>query len=375
MPRPRRVRSRTNPYASLVVLLVMVCVAVSVLLNRSGWLSDRTITTKPSTTIPTTASVEDEPWMEVFFTQPDAPQAQSKRGGADASLAEAIDRARLSVDLAMYNLNLWNVRDALLNAHRRGVTVRMVTESDNLDMEEIQTLKEHGIPVLGDRREGLMHNKFVVIDRLEVWTGSMNLTVSDAYRNDNNLVRIRSTQLAENYLTEFEEMFRDDQFGTGSPANTPHPTLTENGTTLQVYFSPEDGVAQYLLALIGSAKESIHFLAYSLTSEELATALIERASQGIAISGVFEKSQYLSNVGSEYDRMQSAGLDVHLDGNPQQMHHKVLIVDGWIVVTGSYNFTNSAETRNDENVLILYSQAIAEQFLKEYRRLFEQAQR
>jgi phosphatidylserine/phosphatidylglycerophosphate/cardiolipin synthase-like enzyme len=63
----------------------------------------------------------------------------------------------------------------LIDAHRRGVTVRLVTESDYIDVPEIQELREAGIPVLGDRREGRMHNKFVVIDRQEVWTGSLNL--------------------------------------------------------------------------------------------------------------------------------------------------------------------------------------------------------
>jgi phosphatidylserine/phosphatidylglycerophosphate/cardiolipin synthase-like enzyme len=65
----------------------------------------------------------------------------------------------------------------LIDAHRRGVTVRLVTESDNMDVSEIQELREVGIPILGDRREGRMHNKFVVIDRQEVWTGSLNLFI------------------------------------------------------------------------------------------------------------------------------------------------------------------------------------------------------
>lgn len=372
MPRWRRTRSQSTWMVSLVLMsLVLVFFVVEGLTRQDGWL------TMPGSSSPSPASAigEDAPWYEVYFTQPYAPQAKSQHGGADVALAESIERARLSVDVAMYNLDLWSVRDALLNAHRRGVSVRMVTESDHLDSPEIQQLKESGIPVLGDRREGLMHNKFVVIDRLEVWSGSMNLTVSDTYRNDNNLIRIRSSRLAKNYLSEFEEMFTEDQFGPGSPANTPYPTLSVNGTTLQVYFSPEDGVAQHLLALIAGAQQSISFLAYSFTSDELATALIERASHGIAVAGVFEQSQYLSNVGSEYDRLRAAGLDVRLDGNPQRMHHKVMILDGQIVVTGSYNFSNNAERQNDENVLILYSQAIAEQYLAEFQRIYEQAQR
>jgi len=117
----------------------------------------------------------------VYFTAPQGPAANTLRGGPDAALAEAIDQAVLSVDVAAYSLDLWSIRDALLRAHRRGVSVRLVVESDNLDSDELIQIAEAGVPVLGDRREGLMHNKFVVIDRYEVWTGSMNFTVNGAY--------------------------------------------------------------------------------------------------------------------------------------------------------------------------------------------------
>ena len=80
--------------------------------------------------------------------------------------------------MAIHFLDLWSIRDALIDAHRRGVAVRLVTESDNMHVPEIQEVREAGIPVLGDRREGRMHNKFVVIDRQEVWTGSLNLFIS-----------------------------------------------------------------------------------------------------------------------------------------------------------------------------------------------------
>ncbi|MDH5508038.1 MAG: phospholipase D-like domain-containing protein, partial [Anaerolineae bacterium] len=116
-------------------------------------------------------------WYTVYFSQPGS---GTLRGGPDAALAAAIDAARASVDAAIYDLNLWSIRDALLAAQRRGVTVRIVTESDNLDRPELQELIAAGIEVLGDRREALMHNKFVVIDRYEVWSGSMNLTLNGA---------------------------------------------------------------------------------------------------------------------------------------------------------------------------------------------------
>jgi phosphatidylserine/phosphatidylglycerophosphate/cardiolipin synthase-like enzyme len=316
----------------------------------------------------------DGSWYQVYFTRPESPSAESYRGGPDQALVEAIDRARLSVDMAIYDLNLWSVRDALLAADQRGVTVRLVVESDYIDQEEIQELKDAGIPVLGDRREGLMHDKFTVIDRGEVWTGSMNYTLSDTYRNNNNLVRLRSARLAENYTAEFEEMFVEDRFGPGSPADTPNPQLSVEETDLEVYFSPEDGVSRHLVDLVESAQESVFFLAYSFTQDELADALIERNQEGVKVAGVMEKRQVQSNTGSDYETLRDAGLDVRLDGNPNNMHHKVLIIDGRILVTGSYNFSRSAEERNDENSLVIHDPEIAALFLEEFQRIFAAAQ-
>ena len=317
------------------------------------------------------ASGETSSVYSIYFTEPHAGKL-SYRGGPDEALAQAIEQARLSVDVAAYQLGLWSIRDALLDAHQRGVAVRVVTESDNLDGEEIQQIQQAGIPVLGDRREGLMHNKFVVIDQLETWTGSMNLTLNGAYRNDNNLLRLRSSRLAQDYTTEFEEMFVEDKFGPGSPANTPYPELSIDGMQVEVLFSPDDGVAERLVELVQGAQESVLFLAYSFTSDDLALAMIDRARSGVRVAGVMEANQYRSNMGTEYDRLRKSGVQVRLDGNPNRMHHKVLIVDGRVVVTGSYNFSQSAETRNDENTLVIHSPELAQAFVEEFERVYKQ---
>jgi len=307
----------------------------------------------------------------LYFTEPGAEFLAS---GPDEALAAAIDPARLSVDAAMYDLDLATIRNALLNAQQRGVVVRLVVESDNLDEEAIQRLEDAGIPILDDRRDGYMHNKFVVLDRQEVWTGSMNFTSNDAYRNNNNLIRIRSNRLAENYTVEFEEMFADDLFGPDDRAATPYPSLVVNGTTLETYFSPDDGVASRLVELIAGAQQSVHFLAFSFTSDEMGQALLERSEAGIQVAGVFEESQYNSNgSSSEFDRLRAAGLDVWLDANPRNLHHKVFIIDSRIVITGSYNFSRNAETRNDENVLVIHSAEIAARYEVEFQTLLDMA--
>lgn len=313
-------------------------------------------------------------WITVYFTDPDNPAAGTFRGGPDEALAQAIRGAKMRVDVAIYHLNLWSIRDALVEAHRKGVQVRVVVESDNMDEVEVQDLIDAGIPVLGDRRESLMHDKFVVIDNAEVWTGSMNFTTNGAYYNDNNLVRIRSSRLAENFTAEFEEMFEGDHFGEDIGGETPHPVLTINGVQVETYFSPDDNVANRLTALVNQAQDEVLFMAFSFTSDPLSEALIGLVNRGVRVAGVMEESQYYSNIGSEYDRFRNAGIDVRLDGNERNMHHKVMIIDESIVVTGSYNFSRSAEERNDENVLIIYNTQLAQQFLNEFDRVYNKAQ-
>jgi phosphatidylserine/phosphatidylglycerophosphate/cardiolipin synthase-like enzyme len=361
-------RSRRTTIGSTLVFLALALVVFLYRSLTSGGQPQATPT--PALLTSATPSLD---WFAVYFTEPMAAGTTTFKGGPDEHLAEAINQARLSVDIAAYDFDLHSLRDALLAAQARGVKVRMVTDSDNIDNPEVVELKEAGIPILGDRREALMHNKFVVIDRLEVWGGSMNYTVNDAYKNNNNLIRIRSTRLAEDYTAEFEEMFVADQFGPTSPANTPYPRLTVEGTPIEVYFSPDDGVAAHVVETIAKAQHNIVFLAYSFTSDAIAAAMLERANAGVTVAGVFETNQVSSNTGDEYDKLRKAGLDVRLDGNPRNMHHKVMVIDEQIVIVGSYNFSESAEKKNDENLLIIYNPIIASQFIAEFQKVFGQA--
>jgi phosphatidylserine/phosphatidylglycerophosphate/cardiolipin synthase-like enzyme len=312
-------------------------------------------------------------WFELYFTNPQSSLASQKTGGPDGPLAVAIDSARLSVDVAIYSLTLNSIRNALIRAHKRGVRVRMVMESDNMDSSAVQKIKDAGIPILGDRREGLMHDKFAVIDNSEVWMGSMNFTVSGTYADNNNLMRIRSVKMAENYAKEFEEMFVDDKFGPDVVSKTPNPHLTIYGTPIDVYFSPDDHVQTGILDLINNAQKSIYFMAFSFTTDEIGAAIRARAQNGVTVSGVMETDQVKSNVGTEFDPFMQAGLDVLRDGNEGLMHHKVMIIDGNTVIFGSYNFTNSAEAKNDENLVVVNNADIAAQFMREFQRVYKQA--
>ena len=314
-------------------------------------------------------------WFELYFTNPASPLSPQGTGGVDGPIVDAIDAARLSVDVAAYSLSLNSVRNALIRAHDRGATVRVVMESSNMDRSDPQRLIEAGIPMVGDNRDGLMHDKFIIVDKSEVWMGSMNFTDGGAYEDNNHLLRIRSTKMVENYLKEFEEMFSEDMFGPDIVPETPNPTVTIDGTQIDVYFSPDDGVLAGLVPVLESARESIYFLAYSFTSNQLGEIVRQKAEAEVTVAGVMDDEQVRSNQGTEFDPFRQADLDVRLDGIDGLLHHKVFIVDEKIVVLGSYNFSQNAEERNDENLLIIYDPVIAEQFMLEFRRVQKQAQR
>ena len=66
-------------------------------------------------------------------------------------------------------------------------------------------------------------------------------------------------------------------------------------------------------------------------------------------------------------------MSVRLDGNEGLMHHKVFVIDRKIVAFGSYNFSTSAEENNDENLIVVYSEPIAQEFIKEFYRVWSES--
>jgi len=313
------------------------------------------------------------PFYEIYFSDPFDAAAGRNEDGLDLRLVESIDAARISVDVAAYSISLYSVRKALIDAFNRGVPVRIVMESDNMTDTTPLALIAAGIPVVGDRREGLMHNKFIIIDRAEVWTGSMNYTTSGTYQDNNNIIRLRSAKIVKDYQLEFEEMFKDDFFGPDVIAETPFPKITMDGVNLEVYFSPDDRVARRIVALLRGAKTSINFMAYSFTANDFGDIVRQKAQDGLTVTGVMDESQIKSNTGTEFDGFSQVGLSVYPDGNEGLMHHKVIIIDREIVITGSYNFTASAERNNDENVLIFFDKQIASFYMEEFQRVYTRA--
>jgi len=140
-----------------------------------------------------------------------------------------------------------------------------------------------------------------------------------------------------------------------------------------VSFSPEDGVAKHVLQRLAAAKRSFHFMTFSYTADAIADAMIAKVKVGLVVRGVFE-SQNAGGSGADFTRLRQGGVDVLEDGNCYILHHKMIVIDARTVITGSYNFTGSAEKDNDENLVIVDDPNLARAYLDEFQRVYAQAQ-
>jgi phosphatidylserine/phosphatidylglycerophosphate/cardiolipin synthase-like enzyme len=306
--------------------------------------------------------------VEVFFTtpRPDGRPAAG-RDGLDEQLIRLLRSARRSIDMAIYDLELPAVAAALLDAHGRGLRVRVVTDTDNLKNEAIESLKAADIPVVDDRRGPIMHHKFVIVDGEIVWTGSWNFTPNETHRNDNNATLWRDGRLAENYAAEFEQLF-GGRFGANKARLVPHPVIQAGPARVETFFSPQRDPTPAVIARLRGAQRTVALLAFSFTHDEIGAALLDRHRRGIQVRGVVETTGAEARA-SQYGPLRAAGVDLVKDANQYAMHHKVIVIDERTVVLGSFNFTVSAADENDENCLIVDDPALARRFLDEFERV------
>ncbi len=319
-------------------------------------------------------------WWEVYFSDPlrinDPNQIE---GSLEAKLIDYINQAQVSIHIAAFEFNLTPVAEALIAAQDRGVKIRWVTDDEfgiEADEEEgrgqLGMLQQAGIQIKDDQRSALMHNKFLIFDSQIVWTGSTNFTENGIFRNNNNSIVIRSPEVAAIYEREFAEMWAGE-FGPRSPSTVDEQLVVIDGTSIQILFAAEDEAMDWITAIVAQAQESIRFMAFSFTYDELGAAMLECGENGVDVRGIFETRGSETKF-SELGNLFCAGFPMRQDGNPRTLHHKVIVIDERIVITGSLNFSANANDSNDENVLIIENPAIAGVYLQEFEQRWAEAQ-
>jgi phosphatidylserine/phosphatidylglycerophosphate/cardiolipin synthase-like enzyme len=333
-----------------------------------------------------------------YFNQPvDTTAASSPSNYAtrlqnlfDDTLAAYINRAQATIDIAIYNfdnINTSAIVNAINNAYTRGVKVRIIYEGGNAN-NAINNLNA-AIPTLASPTTvgyGIMHNKFMVIDPFVsnpddavLWTGSTNWSSAQLFSDANNVIIFRDQSIARAYRVEFNEMWGDtgmtpnltaSHFGPFKTDNTPHQFVI-GGKNVECYFSPSDAVTSKINNVINNTNNLLCFSVMAFTRTDLANAVAARAFSGVHTYGMVEDTG--SGGGSAFLIMQAAMSNNLLEDNHSYiLHHKYMIADQGdsaadpLVLTGSHNWSNSAETRNDENTVIVHDQKIANQYFQEF---------
>jgi phosphatidylserine/phosphatidylglycerophosphate/cardiolipin synthase-like enzyme len=310
-------------------------------------------------------------------------------------LVNRINAATYSVDAALYSLSGsvgTAVASALVNAKNRIGRVRVIGEKDNSNTSPWRSLSNNGVPLIFDDYDainigaGYMHNKFVVIDNQDttsdtddwLWTGSWNATESGNNNDAQNIIEIQDKSLANAYTIEFNEMWgsntqtpnaANSRFGAHKLNNTPHYFVV-NGTPIELYFSPSDGTTGKIIKTLYKATESIDFALLTFTRNDIANVLTTIYRSGIKVRGVIDNR---TDSGSEYDTLFARGIDIHLKANLSGLlHHKYAVIDAngndanKYLITGSHNWSSSAENSNNENTLIIQSSRLVNLYLQEF---------
>lgn len=415
--------------------------------------------------------LKQDPFVEVYFNRNQArganyrePYRKIKRAGdnLEQKIVDAIASAETSVDVAVQELRLPKIAQALVERHEAGVKVRIMIENDysrpysKLSAAEVAQLDKRdraryeearalidsnqdgelspseinkrdalvmldnaGVPLIddtadGSKGSGLMHHKFVVIDKDTTIVTSANFTTSgihgdfsspESRGNANNLLKIDSPQLASIFTQEFNLMWGDgpggkpdSKFGLQKRSRT-FSSITVGENTISVHFSPTSSTRPWRLSSNGfigealkSATSSIDIALFVFSEQPLANILASRHQQGAKVSALIDSSFAY--------RYYSEGLDmlgvalarkceyesgnrpwnppVSTVGVPQlprgdKLHHKFAVVDEQAVITGSHNWSASANTSNDETVLVVKNPTVAAHFTREFERLYSRA--
>ena len=322
------------------------------------------------------------------------------------TLAAYLNRAQYSLDICMYDFEktfsynistldtiaVPKVAAAIDSAYARGVKIRFIYDSSNANTG--LTLLNPGINTMGSPQGSnytIMHNKFVIIDAESpnpndpiVWTGCLNWYYEQFNWDYNNVVVLQDSALANAYTAEFNMMWGDTgvvknwskakygQYKTDLGLHTFHI----DGNLVELYFSPSDGTDSRIQSTIQSADKDLYFGEYTFTEQTDASDIVAKYNDSLTVYGIndsysngyFPTNLFTPNLGSHFK--------IYNESADTLYHNKFLIVDPSdtcsdpLVLTGSHNWSSSANTHNDENTIIIHNDTAANLFLQYFKASF-----
>jgi phosphatidylserine/phosphatidylglycerophosphate/cardiolipin synthase-like enzyme len=335
--------------------------------------------------------------LSVFFLA----QGEQSADAVMARLTTFIRAAKQTLDLAVYDMRFSDpLRAQLVSALREraaaGVQIRFCYDGDKLPRPNVAAgqdpaptgtgafVQSLGYPWRRIAGMKLMHSKFVLRDRQSIWTGSTNMTDDAFTLMENNILEIDSSALANYYAQDFEQLWEKENFdNTGEIQTVPVPlTFSGQPADARVMFSPGCGLAidTEIARRVRAAQHRVRICSLLINSGTLISELGNLLHAGrVAVDGIYDRTQmaevYLQwetvpsnrwKIGALKDIISRAGL-IGKNSTPYTptshhdfMHNKVLVIDD-TVITGSYNFSRSAQL-NAENILFIESAPLADAY-------------
>jgi len=419
--------------------------------------------------LPPISPLPQDALIKSYFNQSQAssytePLRQQTRLGDNFEeiIVNTIAGATSSVDVAVQELRLPAIAQALVERYQVGVKVRVIIENtynhpwESLSPSEVSQLPERerqryneliqladinmdrkisqdeinrrdaliilsnaGVPLIddtadGSKGSGLMHHKFLVVDGQTIIVTSANFTTSGIHGdfseplsrgNANNLLKIESLELAELFTEEFNLLWGDgpggkpdSKFGVKKPFRPVRQVLVGD-TKIAVQFSPipnsqpwQKSVNGLINQTLEKAKTSINLSLFVFSSQQLVNTLENKSLQGVLIQGLIDPSFAYRYYSEGLDMMGIALANkckyetdnrtwqkpISTVGVPNlspgdRLHHKFGIIDNSIVITGSHNWTEAANQKNDETLLVIENSTVVAHFDREFQRLYQTA--
>ncbi len=335
-------------------------------------------------TSPVASSVASAPPEPHFSPYEDTALAVLREIDAVIAAKEADRNGRHTIHAAVFNVNDPRITDRLIRAHRVGVEVRLAVDAKKLRpwatwMTGDDALLAAGVPVIGIGRpgNGAMHLKLAVYDGKKVETGSFNWETGSSTENHENMLLLSNEEVTHAYAEQFEALVG----GVQKPRT--HAARLEDEAS--AFFGPSvTRLTDTMGTLIDRATKSVHVAMFTAKRDEdggaltrLFQKLIDAKRRGVDVIVLFDShicepfNFHGQQSGDDQtdEWLESQGVKVVRGDNRTSqfasMHHKFMVVDGKILVTGAYNWYWDATFLNDEDVVVLRDPAIAARYTGE----------
>ncbi len=298
--------------------------------------------------------------IQIYFTTPYSTSDQLKN-----RVLEILGSAQTSIHMAVYSLKDYDIINLLKKKIKDGVDVEIAMEAGNVNFSVIRLKKMGAKLYLDDNPNALTHDKFIIVDNEWTITGSTNFTPNGFEYNCNNSVVIHSKSVAEDFEREFNN-FKNGKFHTEKTTDNKF-NFNVDGVKIEVYFSPQDDVRDKIFHYLSTVNYNLYFSIYAFSDYQMANTFELLKAKGCKVYGIMDEDWdgpggYGYNI---YESLKDK-INVQLDKNKEGLwHNKFIIIDADtksdpMVLTGSYNFTLSANYKNDENLIVMHSQKAAD---------------